>query len=143
MPTPAKLLPDGSGDSSVFDPLVGQTSNGSWICYGSTLFLQFGALVANPEGLRNPPRELWATEAATVWRLERGDSIVTASEDPRDLMEQGIQELDGLQFISGQYVRGTRDAILKFTGEVVLRSFQIGIDEDDGCWGVYRHEDES
>jgi hypothetical protein len=139
---PAKLLPDGSGDSSVFEPLVGQTSQGSWIGYGSTLFLHFGELVANPKGLRNPPREWWA-EAGTVWRLERADAIVTASEDARDLMENGIHELDGLQFRSGHYISGTRDAILRFSGEVILRTFQIDVDEDHGCWGVYRHEEEA
>jgi hypothetical protein len=78
-----------------------------------------------------------------VWRPERGDSIVAGSEDARDLMEKGIRELDGLQFLSGHYITGTRDAILKFSGDVTLRSFQIAIDEDGGCWGVYSHEDHS
>jgi hypothetical protein len=58
-----------------FAPLVGQTANGCWLGYGSTLFLEFGERTV-VQDLKNRRSGEWSLQCGSVlWRIEQGDCV--------------------------------------------------------------------
>lgn len=125
-----------------FASLVGQTAKGCWLGYGSTLFLEFGEQTVL-EDLKNHSRGEWSLQCGSVlWRIEQGDHVWAGSEDDRPAMEAAIDSLNGLVFLSGELLEGTGDSRLRFSNDVILRTFVLTFEEDprwslghgDGEW---------
>jgi hypothetical protein len=122
-----------------FAPLVGQTANGCWLGYGAALFLEFGERTI-AQDLKNHSSGEWSLQCGSVlWRVEQRDRVLTGSEDDRPEMEAAVNALNGLVFLSGNILESTGDSILRFTDDVVLRTFVL-TSEEDARWSL-RHGD--
>lgn len=85
-----------------FAPLVGMTVSRTWRGYGSTLFLELGALheEPHPPSRVNPEGSVSLKGEATVmihwsWRVERPRSIAFGSWSTDRKMDFGITRLEG------------------------------------------------
>jgi hypothetical protein len=122
-----------------FGPLVGQTANGCWLGYGATPFLEFGERTVEQD-LKNHSSGEWSLQCGSVlWRIEQRDRVLAGSEDDRPEMEAAINAINGLVFVSGNILESTGDSILRFTDDVVLRTFVL-TSEEDARWSL-RHGD--
>lgn len=93
-----------SGPEAEPDPfasVVGQTANGCWLGYGSTLFIEFGERTI-AQDLKHHSSGEWSLQCGSIlWRVEQGDRVLAGSEDDRPEMEAAIKRLNGLVFVSG------------------------------------------
>jgi hypothetical protein len=124
------LRPAMIAHTNLFTPLAGQTAQGCWLGYGSTLFLEFGPPRPLRERETHPRGEfgLWCEHIE--WRIEQRDRILAGSEDDRATMESGIKQIDGKTFVSGEVFQPSGDSILMFSDDLALRTFVISSEED-------------
>jgi hypothetical protein len=112
-----------------FAPLVGQTAHGCWLGYGNMLFPQFGRPHPLRDGQTHSSGEWGLWSDYIQGRIEQRNHIVAGSEDDRATMEDGVREIDGETFLSGKILL-TGDSILKFSNDLIVRTFVITSEED-------------
>jgi|HubBroStandDraft_4_1064222.scaffolds.fasta_scaffold420330_2 hypothetical protein len=117
-------------NSNLFAPLIGQTAHGCWLGYGSVLFLEFGQPQPLRDGRAHPSGEWGLRSDQIEWRIEQRDQIIAGSEDDRATMENGIEQIDGKTFVSGEILQPSGDSVLKFSDDLVLRTFVVSSEED-------------
>lgn len=125
-------------DDAVWRPLIGQKACGAWIGHGSALFLEFG----EPRPLEAKQRHAkgeWtlSNDTLMVWRVERGDTVVTGSEDDRKTIEAGLAQVNGRRLLAIRFENEIGDISLSFEDDLSLRSFVNRTElSDEGRWWV-------
>ena len=71
-----------------------------------------------------------------VWRLERGDAILAACEDPRPVLREVLRDLTGLTLESFTVSPPAGDAVIIFEGGYTLRLFSVYRKEHDS-WMLF------
>lgn len=124
-----------------FRVLLGQKANGCWLGYGSVLFLEFGdrTLADDLHHRRSGEWSLWCDQI--LWRIEQGERVVGGSEDDRERMEAAVAELNGHTLISAAVDPETRDSVLTFADDLVLRTFVL-TSEEDARWNFRQGDSE-
>ena len=124
-----------------FRILLGQKANGCWLGYGSVLFLEFGerTLADDLRHHRSGEWSLWCDQV--LWRIEQGQRVVAGSEDDRETMETAVAKLNGHTLISAAIDPETRDSVLMFTDDLVLRTFVL-TSEEDARWNFRQGDSE-
>jgi hypothetical protein len=90
--------------------------------------------------MKNHSSGEWSLQCGSIlWRIEQGDRVLAGSEDDRPEIEAAIKRLNGLVLVSGKICESTGDSILRFTDNVVLRTFVL-TSEEDARWSL-RHGD--
>jgi hypothetical protein len=130
-----RATPDPQSDP--FAAIVGQTANGCWLGYGSTLFLEFGERQAAMD-LKNHRSGEWSMQCGSVlWRIEQGDCILAASEDEQSVMEAALDRINGQPLMRGTICPLTGDSTLEFASNIMLRTFVL-TSEEDSRWSLRR-----
>jgi hypothetical protein len=118
-------------------PILGKDAWAVSLGVGSFVTIEFGNPVSSHGKSKYLRGEwhLWITYCA--WRLERGDKVIAASEDPRPKLRNAIQCMEGLTLHSVHVTPPALETAFMFGEEVVLRLFPIYSGEDYEHWMLY------
>ena len=120
-------------------PLLGQKAWGASLGVGSFITLEFGVPLPRrgKHGRTHGEWHLWIYMCG--WRLEKGNEVLGASEDPRPKLEAAVKGMEGLALHSVELLRPAWDTIFTFEDQVVLRTFSIysNSEENDEYWKLF------
>lgn len=109
--------------------LVGQAPWTVMLGAGSVLTLDFGVRDPRQSGVRiHGEWRLWLYECA--WRLESGDTILTAGEHQRMLASNAVKSLRGVKITDLVIARPSLDLEITFENRSRLRTFATTASED-------------
>jgi hypothetical protein len=111
--------------------IIGQKAWGVEHGMGTFVTIEFGEPQPPeyPRGKAHGEWHLWVYGGA--WRLEKGEQILTASEDDPTKIEAEIQCVEGCILQSFEVVTPALDALLTFEHAIVLRIFSIYSEETE------------
>jgi hypothetical protein len=116
-------------------PIIGQKAWGVSVGVGSFITLEFGDPIQSTELSRSHGEwHLWIYYCA--WRLEKGNSVLAGSEDPRPKLEQTVKCMEGLTLNSVEILPPALETIVRFSEQIVLRLFPIYSEEYEH-WMLY------
>jgi hypothetical protein len=106
-------------------PILGQRPWGVALGVGSFVTMEFGATqpLRHAEERPHGAWHLWIRYPA--WRLEAGDRVLAASEDPRDHLAASLQRLEGQVLRALEVVPPALDTVFAFEGGLRLRLFPM------------------
>lgn len=118
-------------------PILGKKAWAVSLGIGSFVTMEFGSPVSSLGKLKYPCGEwhLWITHCA--WRLEKGNEVMAAAEDPRPKLQNAIQCMEGLALHSVHVTPPALETVFVFDDKVVLRLFPIYSGEDYEHWMLY------
>lgn len=122
-------------------PLLGQKAWGASVAISSFIDLDFGTSLP-PSGKYGWVRGEWHLYINTCrWRLEKGDEVLAASGDPQTKMDRAVQYLNNQSLESVEILPPVADTIFTFADLIVLRTFSIYLEADDGeHWKLFTPE---
>lgn len=118
-------------------PLVGLRAWGVSLGYGSFITFEFGKRKSGQEynGIQRGEWHLWIYCA--VWRLELGSEMIIGSEDPRPLISDSINRLEGAILRSVTISKPTLDTVFMFEPSNKLSVFPISYHDESEHWMLY------
>jgi hypothetical protein len=107
----------------IIKPLLGQRPWEVDLGVGSFITMQFGRLLP-PEGVRKKSRGEWYLWVyCCAWRLERGQEVLAASQDPRPTLRLALRPIEGMAVDSITMSPPAGDTVIGFDGGYILRLF--------------------
>jgi hypothetical protein len=106
-------------------PILSQRPWGVALGIGSFVTMEFGAVRPPRHAGERPHGEwhLWIMHPA--WRLEAGECVLAASEDPRPHLAASLQRLEGRALRAVEVLPPALDTVFAFEGELRLRLFPL------------------
>jgi hypothetical protein len=139
----SKLTIERRDSDKYFSPLIGQKPWNASLGYGHFITIEFGNKIPHKSQSKSSfPRKprtlkehgewhLWIYMCA--WRLEQKGSVLAASGDNTDRMEQAIKVLEGMAIESIEIKPVLLDTFFYFENDLLLRTFSVYSDELDEC----------
>jgi hypothetical protein len=117
--------------------LLGMKAWGISLGVGSFITIEFGKALSPEKDTERQHGEwhLWIYCAA--WRLETEREVIVGSEDPRSIIEDSIQGLNGASLNSVVISGPAFDTVFEFEGSKKLRVFPLSSHQDCEYWMLY------